>query len=316
MNALLVGVLGTRNRRRARVPLGGAHRRDFSWIEQRKIAGIGLAPHRGVSRVGTSEPGYPPTVNLVAFSLACVSTPVATQDFSDAATSALAHFDDEDPATLIAAVKALEEQVNEAVDASAEDFLVRGLTQAPLDEAAIEGLTHPDRDPTLGVPVSLAWLSPFRPEDHDDITLLDDLTPVEPASPEKYDRVFDEGGDCYPECEFARTTNQVTRQNILFTMDQETKKDFRALEVDGRAFRLSRGWFEEPASNPEGTATVQQSYTIEVWLADSGGSLRVQVTWVETTFTDAKYDDDLIAGTVRMGIDAQFDAHDAWISQQ
>lgn len=262
--------------------------------------------------------GYP--VGVYAMLVLLTGCPVAEEaspEFSDAAVGSLAHFDDEDPATLILAVQALEEQVLAAVDPSVDEYYLRGLTPARLEEGALVGIKHPDRDPTLGVPVALAWRSPHSPELHDAITLLDDLVPVEPASPQKYDRNFDEGRDCYPDnCEFVRTTNDVIRENLLFTMNQETKKDFRALDVDGRAFRLSRGWFEQSASNAEGTATVEQSYTIEVWLADGDGALRVQVTWVETIFASGEYDDDIVAGTLRSGIDSQFDAHDAWIATQ
>ena len=254
---------------------------------------------------------------MLAALFACPVAPDATADFSDAAIGALMHFDDEDPAILITAVEALEQQVYESVDPAIDDFNLRGLTPARLDDAAIAGMVHPDRDPALGVPVALTWVSPHAPEKHDAITLLDDLVPVEPASPEKYDRAFDEGGDCYPsECEFARTTNDVRRQNILFTMDQQTKKDFRALRVEDREFRLSRGWFERSFSNEEGTATIEQSYTIEVWLTHDDGALRVQITWVETVFTNMEYDDDLVAATLRLGIDSQFDQHDKWISEQ
>lgn len=254
---------------------------------------------------------------FVPFLLACDVPDEASPEFSDAAVGSLAHFDDEDPAKLISAVQALEEQVLAAVDPGVDEYYLRVMTPARLEAGAITGIKHPDRDPTLGVPVALAWRSPYPPEAHDKITLLSDLVPVEPASPQKYDRTFDEGGDCYPDsCEFARTTNDVIRENLLFTMNQETKKDFRALDVEGRAFRLSRGWFEQAASNAEGTATVEQSYTIEVWLEDGDGALRVQVTWVETIFTNMEYDDELVAGTLSSGMDGQFDAHDRWISEQ
>lgn len=248
---------------------------------------------------------------------ACAPAPDASEDFSDAAQGALAHFDDADPTEVIAAVLALEAQVDAAVDTTAEDFNERGMTPGRLEARALVGLTRPDRDPALGTPVTLSWLSPYPPSQHDSIVLLDDLTPVEPASPEQYDRTFAEGRDCYPTtCEFARTTNVVIRENLLFTMEQVVKKDFRSLDAEGRALRVSRGWFEAPESNAEGTATIEQSYTIELWLEQGQGALRVQVTWVETVFTEFEADDALVAATLRLGIDGQFDAHDAWLAEQ
>ncbi len=248
---------------------------------------------------------------------ACVPAPDASEDFSDAAQAALAHFDDSDPTALIEAVLALEAQIYAAVDPAADDFNVRAMTPARLEANATAGYRHPDRDPSLATPVTLTWLSPHAPETHDAIVLLDDLTPVEPASPDLYDRVFDEGGDCYPAtCEFARTTNQVIRQNLLFTIENQSKKDFRALDADGRALRLSRGWFEESASDADETARIEQSHTIELWLEQGGGALRAQVTWVETVFTELDADEALVSGTLRIGIDAQFTAHDRWLSER
>ena len=165
--------------------------------------------------------------------------------------------------------------------------------------------------------MALAWLSPHPLSGHDAIALLDDLTPVEPNSPSYYDRVFDEGGDCYPACPFLRTTNQVTRENVLMSVTHELKKDFRALSLaDGRGARASRGWIEVPGYDVDGRATIQQSYAIEAWIDREGQSLRLQVSWVETTFASADYDDEMVAATTVYGIDAQFDAHDRWIAEQ
>lgn len=248
--------------------------------------------------------------------LACTPPDAASEAFSDAAVAAFAAFDG-DEAVLAEAFSELEALVDEETDATANDYTQRSLSPEPLPESATDGIVHPDRDPSDALPVALAWLSPHPPAGHDAIALLADLTAVEPNSPSLYDRHFDEGGDCYPECPFLRTTNQVTRENVLMSVTHELKKDFRALSMaDGRAARASRGWIEVPGYDVDGRATIEQSYAIEFWIERDGGALRLQVSWVETTFANAEYDDEMVAATTVYGIDAQFDAHDAWIAEQ
>ncbi len=247
--------------------------------------------------------------------VACSAPEAAPEAFSDAAVAAIASFDG-DEAALGEAFAALESQVDATLDPAASSYTERDMSPEPLPAEAVAGIVHPDRDPEDALPVALAWLSPHAPEVHDRISLLSDLTPVEPNSPNNYDRHFDEGGDCYPECEFLRTTNDVTRENVLMSVTHELKKDFRALSMpDGREARASRGWMEVPGYDVDGRATIQQSYAIEAWIERDGGSLRLQVSWVETTFESAEYDDDMVAATTVYGIDAQFDAHDAWLAQ-
>jgi len=248
--------------------------------------------------------------------LACAAPESAPAAFSDAAVAAIAAFDG-DAAVLAEAFAALEAEIDATIDPSASDYTQRDMSPEPLPAEAVEGIVHPDRDPAQGIPVALAWLSPHSPASHDRVSLLSDLTAVEPNSPNHYDRHFDEGGDCYPECEFLRTTNDVTRENVMMSVTHELKKDFRALSMaDGRAARASRGWMEEPGHDPDGGATIEQSFAIEAWIERDEGSLRLQVSWAETTFEGADYDDDLVAATTVYGIDAQFDAHDAWLAEQ
>jgi hypothetical protein len=225
-------------------------------------------------------------------------------------------FDDENTSTIAAAFGQLETEIDDDLDLEATDLSLRSLTPADLAESDVEGVTHPDRDPALALPVALAATSPWPVTEHDRIALLHDVTPTEPNSPDKYDRSFLEGEECYPDCEFLRSSNDLIKTNPLMTVPFILMKDWRAFELeDGRAARASRGWMEQGASSDDGGVTIQQSYAIEMWLERDEGSLHLLVLWAETVFENADYDDALIQDTTRLGMDALFDRHDEWIEE-
>ena len=75
----------------------------------------------------------------------------------------------------------------------------------------------------------------FTPDDHTRIQLLTDHTPVEPNSPDNYQREFLDGTDgCWANrgCETLRTLNDVTKTNAVFTIPYVMNKDFRWIDLN------------------------------------------------------------------------------------
>ncbi len=250
---------------------------------------------------------------LALFFFACDTPPTASEPFSDAAIAALGAFDDEDPAVMVRAFTQLEVEIAESLDLDG-DVTLRSLTPDELAVDDVAGVVHPDRDPTLTVPVALAWRSPHPLTAHDPIAFLADQVGVEPFAI-AYTRSFLDGADCYPgACEFLRTENTITKKNIAMTVSFTLFKDWRDLELDdGRAARASRGWMQEGADADGGGERIQQSYAIELWLEEPGDTtLRLLVLWAETTF-DPPEDEDIIALTTRIGMNDLFVSHDEWI---
>ena len=262
--------------------------------------------------------------------LAACSVERANPEFDDAAVLALLEFTAEDPVSLAYAVRQIEADARTyPLDGQLADrsFEPARLTEA--DVATFEGV--PDRDPSLCLPVAVAHLSPFGVDDHAQVQLLEDQTPIEPASPDKYDRIIVSGEDCWAsrDCDLLVTENPLIKENTAMTIDYTLFKDLRWVDLglpdpadvpegetavnegDPRWAIVARSWISEPAIADEGTS-IMQSYTLEVWGPDSDGTVRMMALWSET---DSSFSEDVIAGTTRSGISGIFDAADDWIEE-
>lgn len=220
--------------------------------------------------------------------------PPADPEFNDATLFLLREFDGPE-AELAFALRALEEQVYLSMDVEANRVQDRALSPDYLTEDDVAVLNSEGRDPKLALPVAVAKTSAFAPEDHARIQLLVDHTPVEPFSPDHYVRTFLEGDDCWVEhaCQRMNTTNDLTKQNALMTVDYTMPKDFRWIDLnlpdpstvpdgeepvnDGEprwAF-IARAWTDRTYEGRGGNVKLHQSYTIDTWVPrDGGGFIR------------------------------------------
>jgi hypothetical protein len=218
------------------------------------------------------------------------TSPDADPEFSDAARFLFVSFDAED-ADVAFAMRALETQIYLGMDVDSNAVIDRALRPAPLQPADVVGLNDTAADLSLALPVSLAGVSPFTIDDHRDIQLLEDHTVVEPYSPEKYDREFLDGRDCWTDrsCGRMNTYNRLIKENALMTVDTEFFKDFRWIDLnlpdpstveegeqpvnlgDPRWAILGRSWTDQVWPGRNGSVEMIQSYTIEVWIPRDGG---------------------------------------------
>ncbi len=273
-------------------------------------------------------------------------TPEAPEAFSDAIVRLFVQFD-EDPEIVAENILEVERLIYLGMDVEADKAADRALAPARLTERDVAMLEErPDRDPADALPISVAGLSPHPPSVSYVLQLEVDHRPWEPYSPNHYVRTFLEGEDCWGDrsCTLLRTWNDLTKENFLMTVEYGFYKDFRWIDLalDGGEPRwayLARSWDDRSYAGDSGKAFIHQGYTIEFWVprdgrgyvrqpgdenvdggtwtADStgGGALRMLTLWSETEFKGVSFPEDAVISTTRNGIDDNFKAADAWLSE-
>lgn len=234
---------------------------------------------------------------LPALTLAagCTLPPRGNPEFDDATSFAFLQFDVPSQADMAFAMRALEHQLYLSVDLDAESADDRALSPAALTDDQLEGLERPDRPAANLRAVTVIQDSAFVPTDHRAYIQLADQLPVEPSSEQFYNRTLVQGEDCWGsrECEFLRTENDLTKDNILLTIRYDLFKDYRWVDLnlpdpdtvsegeepvnDGekRWALAARSWTKQQWATEDETKWVRQSYSIEVWIPrDGGGYLR------------------------------------------
>jgi hypothetical protein len=249
---------------------------------------------------------------------ACAQPDEAPVEFSDAARYGLEHFDDEAADALAPPLLALEEQIYATLDMTSAVSADRALELEVLTGVEVEGIPHPGRDPAAAVPpVALARDSVFPLADHVSIAMRDDLSPMEPNSPNLYARTLTEGGECWVDrgCLFLRTDNDVLKENALMQVGYPLKKDYRWVDLgDDRWAVAARSWMPESATGEDGGTTLWQSFTFEVFIPRDGDvTLRMMALWAETELS-IDPGEDVVATTQLVGIDDIFKAHDEWLT--
>ena len=259
-------------------------------------------------------------------------SPPADPEFSDTLTWLLSSFDTAEEADLAFAMRALEEQIQRDMDLSSSNPVNRSLLPSRLSEADVADIEreNTDRDIAAAIPVAVARRSDFPVERHAALQLLADQRPVEPYSPDKYDRSFLEGEDCFADngCQVLRTSNDLTKENLLMTIDYLLLKDFRWVDLSlpdpssteapsgpPRMAILGRSWTDRSWAGREGNSFIHQSYTVEVWIPQEKGSLRLQSLWSETEFDGLSVSDDAVIATTRSGIDRNFEAAEDYLAE-
>jgi len=230
-------------------------------------------------------------------------------DFADAARYTLAQFENPESADLAFAVRQLERELYLTADLEAPSSADRALVVAPLRSEDLVGLDQvpeiypegfsEEGEPILpenASPLAVGALSQFAPEDHALYPVLEDQQPIEPGSPEHYDRTFLDGTeDCWPQrnCAWLRTSNNLTKKNALLEMTYDLFKDYRWVDLnlpdpsaviegepvvnegEPRWAFVARSWNPEVAVGDAEVNAIFQSYSIEIWVPrDGAGFLR------------------------------------------
>jgi len=248
-------------------------------------------------------------VLLLLLLVGCRSALRDNPEFADAARFTLAQFGSSEPADLAFAVRQLERELYLTADLEAESTGDRSLIVAGLRLEDLTGFdalpdVYPEGFPREGEPVvpentyplAVGALSAFPVSEHALYPVLDDQHPIEPGSPEHYERTFLDGSeDCWPgrNCDRLRTSNTLTKQNALLQMTYDLFKDYRWVDLnlpdpatvpegepivnegEPRWSIVARSWNPEVAVGDAGANAIFQSYSIEIWVPrDGGGFLR------------------------------------------
>ncbi len=264
--------------------------------------------------------GLLPALALAA--AGCRKLPEAPTELSELSTWLFQHLEDPDPDVLAVGLGNLQAFFeDQGID---EDLGDQAWEIQPLTDEHVADVDHPDRDPSSALPVGLVATSSFEPAEHATVVILPDQTPVEPASPNLYERSFLDPTDpsCFPDqgCEILRTDNRIRKENFIMSIEYTKLKDYRwsdVLRAEGDPQRgfIARSWFEEEFQGDQEATAIHQSYSIDVVLPDSDGeTLRYVALWTEATMYGAG--DDIIQSTMRGGLEDMLEATEVWLGEQ
>jgi hypothetical protein len=171
-----------------------------------------------------------------------------------------------------------------------------GIQALTAEDVSDVELTH-GYNPEDAGGVGLYLQSQFSVDDHVGLFTMADQMPIEPGSPDFYDRTITDGETCFPakECDTMTSENDIGRRNFLVDTEQQTIKVWRWVELDdGRMAVAGRTW--QPAlADSEKEDKIYQNYSVEVWIPNDSGTLRFITTWSENSF---EFADALIIGSV------------------
>ena len=203
------------------------------------------------------------------------------------------------------------------------DYHDRCYVPEPLTVEDLADIAHPDRDPADVHAVALVMASEFLPVDMaTEVIILPDQRPVEPHSPEHYERTFVDPTDpsCFPggDCPRLVTDNTIIKDYLVLSMYYEMPKAFRWVEIgekgSGEWAILARCWQEEEYETDGGAVQLNQSYCIDIHFPRETGGARYMVTWPETIIEGV--DDDLIYETTIMGMNDILTTTEEYLASQ
>ncbi len=245
--------------------------------------------------------------------IACSDPIEAPEDVTELTLWFYEQWSEEDPAYLEAAVAALLDHA-QSVDFEA-DWSERAYEVQPLDPEVLDGKIEHGRDVADAPGVGVVHHSVYPLADFLGLQAMPDQTPVEPTSPDHYDRVITEGDPCFfqRDCDVLRTDNDMTRSNALYAVTYELPKEFRWVTVgeDQRAAMCARSWMPLSAHDGE-RISLWQGYSADIWIPLDGGTLRYQISWQETEIPGLDWDN--IVGIVAGGIDDMFATQDDYLA--
>ncbi len=224
-------------------------------------------------------------------------------------------WDSEDPEALSSAVANLLDWTDDVdFEARWDD---RAYEVGPIAGEELEGRIEHGRDPADARGVGVIYLSPNAVDDHLALQFLTDQTPLEPSSPNHYERTITEGEDCFEErsCDVLRLENDILRENVLYEVGYLMEKEVTWVTVNDmeRQAMCARSWMPHSAHD-EGKISLWQGYSIDLWLPLEQGTVRYQVSWQETEMPGLTWEQ--VSGVVAAGIDDLFEAQDDYILSQ
>ena len=249
------------------------------------------------------------TIGLVSLILpGCKRPPEAPAELDDLSKYLYREWDNEDPEVLAVGLDNLRAFLQD-VDMEGA-VLERSWELTSIASTDVAGVPHPaDRNPEDTLGVAVTSLSQWPVRDHAMLQIEPDQTITEPAAA-FYERSFLTDDACFPgaDCKFLETSNQVTRDNLVMSVDMVLYKNFRWVSLEGGDAVISRSYLDQSWVGTKGKSTIWQSFSIDVWIPQGNKTLRFQTLWSESDVANAS--DKLLIGTVKSSTDNIYDAGD------
>lgn len=250
--------------------------------------------------------------------LACKDPIVAPAELGELCNFLFVGWDDEDPAVMTAGLDAFQTWSTTEADPSAEDLEARFYLLPALARADVEALVNHDLDPAGADGVGVVYASRHPVPDHAALFGLADQRPLEPASPDRYDRTITEGdAACFAsgDCETLLSSNDINRKNALFDVDYLLMKAWRWVTLsDGSRAVAARTWTPDEGAPKEGSEdVVYQAYSIELWVPAGSGSTRWLVTWQDA---DLGLEEDTLQSLVASSMQDAYETVDEYLDAE
>lgn len=258
----------------------------------------------------------PPMFSSSLLLLACTPPIQAPDDLDGLSSYFFTAFPEEDPAALEAGVVSLLDFAATA-DLSANDWKDRSWTLTAFGREAVEGLVDHDHDPADGFGVGVMLASAHPVADHIQYVPMVDQRPLEPSSPDHYERSFPEGEDaqCFVDgdCSDLFAINSVERKNVLYTVWYELQKQWRWVDTPDGVASVARSWNTDEAHDGD-NVHLYQGYSIDLHIPWGSGTLRYQASWQSSDVYGVS--DEIIGATLGDGIDDALSTQEDWIGEQ
>lgn len=240
----------------------------------------------------------------------CAPVDDAGRTFDEALHEAYVVFDGSDE-ELAPVLRNLESRMYQDLWIDDGDVTRRSVSPSNLsqEEVAVVSPRPAEADPANTMAVAVAYPSPHGIGDHRHIPVLEDQRPVEPQSPDFYEREFLEGKSCWMarDCALLRTFNTMTKVytlGLLPPLTYSLYKDYRWVDLnadrrdeDPRWAYVGRTWNPESFGTEDERNVIVQSYTYEVWFPRDGGGFLWEEADPERPATQG---DSSVGGTLRM----------------
>jgi len=195
------------------------------------------------------------------------------------------------------------------------DWEGRSYEGGALSAGVVDGLVSHNYHTEDTNSVMLFYASRYDATDHQNHIVMEDQLEVEPSSSELYNRSFIEGdAECFLDgsCDLVRSMNNVRRDNALYTIDYDMRKDWRWVEIEDVGTALcARSFNLESAS--ANLIDLWQGYSVDIFLPGDDGAIRFQSTWQELEMAGLDAED--VSKTIVKGIDDGMAVQDEWLDE-
>ncbi len=253
-------------------------------------------------------------IGLMSLALSgCKRPPEAPAELDELSRYLYREWGNEDPEVISAGLENLRAFLQD-VDMD-DNVMGRSWELSPISSDDVSEVPRPaDRNPSDTLGVAVTTLSEWPVSDHVMLQIETDQTITEPAA-EFYERTFLTDEVCFvpSECEFLETSNDITRNNLVMSVDMTLYKNYRWVSLESGDALISRSYLDQSWEGSKGKSTIWQSFSIDVWISKGNETIRYQTLWSESDVANAS--DSIEIGTVKSSTDNIFDAGDDAIEE-